>query len=59
MQNLKLNCNTLCVTKSEPEFPVKGSGTTPQDFSKLRVEVLYEALLVQHKYGHTQTISSI
>ena len=45
--------------KSEPEFPMKGSGTTPRDSSKLRVEVLYEALLVQHKCGPTQTISSI
>ena len=56
MQNLKLNCNTLCVTKSEPKFAVKDSGTTPRDFSKLRVEVLYEALLVQHKYGHINYI---
>ena len=46
MQNLKLNCNTLRVSKSEPEFPVKGSETTPRDSSKLRVEVLYEALLI-------------
>jgi len=33
---------------------VKGSGLSPRDSSKLRVHVLYEALLVQHKYGHTQ-----
>jgi len=33
---------------------VKGSGLSPRDSFKLRVEVLYEALLVQHKYGHTQ-----
>ena len=51
MQNLKLNCSTLCVSKSEPEFPVKSSGTTPQDSSKLRVEMLYEALLVQQSMG--------
>jgi len=29
---------------------VKGSGLSSRDSSKLRVEVLYEALLVQHKY---------
>ena len=39
MRNLKLNYNTLCVTKSEPEFPMKGSEITPLDFSKLRVEI--------------------
>ena len=54
MRNLKLNYNTLYVIKSELEFPVKGFGTTPRDSSKLRVEVLYKALLVQHKCGHTQ-----
>ena len=51
---LKTNCNTLCVTKSKPEFPVKGSETTPRDSSKLRVEMLYEVLLIQHKCEHTQ-----
>jgi len=30
---------------------VKGSGLSPQDSSKLRVEVPYKALMVQHKYG--------
>jgi len=30
---------------------VKGSELSPRDFFKLRVEVLYEALLVKHKYG--------
>ena len=29
---------------------MKGSELSPQDSSRLRVEVLYEALLVQHKY---------
>jgi len=29
---------------------VKSSELSPRDSSKLRVEVLYEALLVQHKY---------
>jgi len=38
---------------------VKGSELSPLDSSRLRVEVLYEALLVQHKNGDTQTISSI
>jgi len=51
MRNLILNCNTICVTKSVPEFSVKGSPTTPRYSSKLRVEVLYEALLVQHNVG--------
>ena len=35
---------------------MKGSGLSPRDSSKLRVEVLYEALLVQHKYGHTHIL---
>ena len=30
---------------------MKGSGLSSRDSSKLRVEVLYEALLVPHKYG--------
>jgi len=30
----------LYVTKSESEFPMKGSGTTTHDSSKLRVEEL-------------------
>ena len=36
------------------EFPVKGSGLTPLDSSWIRVEALYEALVVKHKWG-TQT----
>ena len=59
MQNLKLNCNILCVIKSEHEFSVKGSETTPRYFSKLRVEVLLEALLVQHKCGHTNNAKHV
>ena len=59
MRNLKLNCNILCVTKSELEFSVKGSETTPRDSSKLRVEVLLETLLVQHKCGHTNNIKHV
>jgi len=46
----------LCVTNSEPKFYVKGSGTTRRDSSKLRVEVILEALLVQHNCGHTNNI---
>ena len=38
---------------------MKGSGTTPRDFSKLRVEVLLEALLIQHKFGHTNNIKHV
>jgi len=33
---------------------MKDSGITPRDSSKLRVEVLLEALLVEHKCGHKQ-----
>ena len=36
---LKLNAKTQCVIKSEAEFPVKGSRTSPHDSSELRVEV--------------------
>jgi len=33
---LKLNAkHTLCIIKSESEFPVKGSETTPQDSSEV------------------------
>ena len=45
--------HTMCNQKSVAEFPVKSFGLSPLDSSKLKVEVLYEALLVQHKYGHT------
>jgi len=40
MRNLKQFTNTLYVIKSESEFPVKGSETTPLDSSRLRVEEL-------------------
>ena len=59
IRNLKLNCDTLCVTKSELEFPVKSFGTTPRDSSKLRVEVPLEALLVQHKCGYTNNTKHV
>ena len=59
MWNIKLNYNTLCITKSELEFSVKGFETTPRDSSKLRVEVLLEALLFQHKYGHTNSTKHV
>ena len=58
-RNLNSIANTLCVTKSEPEFPVKDLGTTPRDSSKLRVEVLLKALLIEHKCGHTNNIKHI
>ena len=35
---------------------MKGDGTTLRDFSKLRVEVLLEALLVEHKCGQINNI---
>jgi len=38
---------------------VKGSRLSPRDSSRLRVDELYEALLVRHKYGHIQIIFSI
>ena len=38
---------------------MKGSRTTPRDSSKLRVEVLLEALLIQHKCGHTNNIKHV
>ena len=37
--------HTMC-NQEWARIPVKGSGTTPRDSSKLRVEVLYETLLV-------------
>jgi len=57
---LKIKCNTLCVTKEcRAEFPVKGSGLSSLDSSILRVELLCEALLVQHKYGHTNNTKHV
>ena len=41
------------------EFPLKGSEATPLDSSKLRVEVLLEALLVEHNYGHTNNTKHV
>ena len=37
---------------------MKGTETTPQDSSKLRVEVIIEALLVQHKCRHTKNTNT-
>jgi len=34
-------------------IPREGSETTSRDSSKLRVDVLLEALSIQHKCGHT------
>ena len=45
--------------KSEPEFLVKGFGTTPLDFSKLRVEMLLKAPLIQRMCGHTNNIKQV
>ena len=53
MRIKNLIANTLCITKSESKFSVKDFGTTPRESFKLRVEALLEALLVQHKCGHT------
>ena len=57
MRNLKFNYKYTMCNQEWAEFPAKGSGTTPQDFSQLRVEVLFETLLVEHKCE--QTIPSI
>ena len=39
MQTNTIMLNTSSITKSVAEFPVKGFGLSPQDFSKLKVEV--------------------
>ena len=54
MWNYKTNCNTLSVTKECSQIPGKGLWTNSSWFLWIRVEVLYEALLVKHKWG-TQT----
>jgi len=59
MRNLNTFVNTLCVIKSEYEFSMKSSATTPLDFSKLRVEVLLKALLVEHKCEHTNNTKHV
>ena len=38
---------------------MKCSRTTPRDSSKLRVEVLLKALLIEHKCGHTNNIKHV
>ena len=38
---------------------MKGSGTTPLDSSRLRVEVLLKSLLVEHKCGHINSTKHI
>ena len=48
-----LIANALCVTKSEPKFPIKGSVTTPLDSSELRVKMLLKTFLDEYKRGHT------
>ena len=60
MWNLKLIANTLSVTKSEFKFPVKSSGATSLDSSRLRVEVLLEALFIQTQVlAHKQYLACI
>jgi len=56
---LKAKCNTLCITKEWSRIFSEGLWTNSSRFLKIRVEVLFEALMVQHKYGHTQTIPGI
>jgi len=38
---------------------MKGTETTPRDSSKLRVKVILEALLVQHKCRHTNNTKHV
>ena len=53
---LKTNCNTLSVTKECIRIPGEGLWTNSSWFLWIRAEVLYEALLIKHKYGtHKQT----
>ena len=54
-----LIANTLCVTKNESEFFVKDSETIPLDSSRLKVDVLLKAFLIQHKYGHTNNTKHV
>ena len=54
IQNYKTNCNTLSVTKECSRIPGEELWTNSSWFLWIRVEVLYEALLVKHKWG-TQT----
>ena len=56
---LKTNCNTPSVTKECNRIPSEGLCINSSKFLQIRVEVLYEAILVQHKYWHTQTIPSM
>ena len=58
MRIKKFYTNTQYITNSESEFPVKGSGTSPYDSSKLWVEVL-QYLSWLNTSVSTQTISSM
>jgi len=51
MRKLKLNCNTLSVTNECSRIPGEGLWTNSPWFLWIRVEVLYEALVVKHKWG--------
>jgi len=55
MRNYKTKCNILSVITECSRIPVEGLWTNFFWFLWIRVEVLCEALLVKHKYGHTQT----
>jgi len=59
IRNLKLIANTQRVTKSEPEFPVKGSETTPLDSFRLRVEVLYKLSCLNKVWAHKLYLACI
>ena len=54
IRKLKLNCNTLSVTNECSRILGEGLWTNSSWFLWIRVEVLYEALVVKHKWG-TQT----
>ena len=51
MRKLKLNCNTLNVTYECSRISGEVLWTNSSWFLWIRVEVLYEALVVKHKWG--------
>ena len=51
MRKLKLNYNTLSVTNECSRIPGEELWTNSSWFLWIRVEVLYDALMVKHKWG--------
>ena len=59
MRNYELNYKYTICNQEWARIPREGSGTTLRDSSKLRVEVLLEAFLIQHKCGYANNTKRV